>query len=156
VVRVPYGSARYEAKVEPDDATTTRVTWTVTEPDGSPTQKAEIDADGVLTVNHREGAVVVTATATDGSGVSGTRTVVLDLDPSLYRDNAARWPGVTATASSQYNDDHGPAKVHDGFGAGSGEWASRGEQNPWIQLTWDRPIQADRIVLYDRPGIDDV
>ncbi|WP_157181345.1 glycoside hydrolase domain-containing protein [Actinopolymorpha alba] len=152
----PYGSARFEATFTPEDTTLKKAEWSVTEPDGSPTDKASITKDGVLTVNHRDGDVLVKATALDAGKVSATTTVTIDLDPALLRANAARWPGVTATASSRYNDDYRPAKVHDGFGSSSGEWASAGEQNPWVQLTWDRPIQADTVVVYDRPGIDDV
>jgi hypothetical protein len=62
---------------------------------------------------------------------------------------------VSATASSQFDDDFRPAKAHDGFGAAAGEWASAGEQNPWIRLEWTTPVQADTITLYDRPGVDD-
>ena len=151
----PYGSACFEAAFTPDDTTLKKALWSVTEPDGSPTDKATIDDTGVLRANHRDGNVVVTATAADAGGVSASVTVTIALDPSLYRSNASRWPGVSATASSQFNDDFRPAKVHDGFGAAAGEWTSAGEQNPWIRLEWTTPVQADTITLYDRPGVDD-
>ena len=104
----------------------------MTGPDGSPTDRAAIDADGVLTVNHRAGEVLVTATAADGGGATATRQVAIALDPSLLRSNAARWPGVEATASSQYNADYAPARVTDGFGSFAGEWASAGQQEPSV------------------------
>ncbi|MEQ7128487.1 glycoside hydrolase domain-containing protein [Actinopolymorpha sp. B11F2] len=151
----PYGSVRFDAEFTPADTTLKKATWSVTEPDGEPTDKARINDDGVLTVNHRDGPVLVTATAADAGKVSASTTVTLALDPSLFRSNASRWPGVSATASSQFNDDYRPAKVHDGFGASSGEWASAGEQNPWVRLEWNEPIRADKIMLYDRPGVDD-
>nr|WP_238362267.1 fibronectin type III domain-containing protein [Actinopolymorpha pittospori] len=154
VVR-PYGSARFEVAFTPDDTTLKKARWSVTESDGSPTDKATIDDAGVLRVNHRDGNVVVTATAADAGGVSTNATVTIALDPSLYRSNASRWPGASATASSQFNNDFRAAKVHDGFGAAAGEWASGGEQNPWIRLEWTTPVQADTITLYDRPGVDD-
>ncbi|MGW0229847.1 glycoside hydrolase domain-containing protein [Actinopolymorpha singaporensis] len=154
-VAQPYGSVRFTAEFTPADTTRKEATWAVTEPDGSPTDKAEIDQDGLLTVNHRDGDVLVRATAADEGHVSATAAVTIALDPELARANAARWPGVTATASSRYDANYGPARVHDGFGAGSGEWASAGEQNPWVQLAWAQPVLADRITLYDRPGVDD-
>jgi hypothetical protein len=86
--------------------------------------------------------------------VSASKLVSLDLDVSLLRSNAARWPGVTATASSEFPG-FGVARVHDGLGRDAADWASRGEQNPWVELAWQTPITADRIVLYDRTSHDD-
>jgi hypothetical protein len=150
------GSARYTASFTPEDTTYKDVTWTVTEPDGAPTEKAVIDADGVLTVNHRSGQVLVTATNADGGPeVSGSRLVTIDIDPDAVREDLALWPGVVATASSAFSSGYGADRVRDGFGAGSGDWASAGEQNPWVQLTWPDPIRSDRIVLYDRTSYDD-
>ncbi|MET9018552.1 glycoside hydrolase domain-containing protein [Actinopolymorpha sp. NPDC004070] len=154
-VAQPYGSVRFAATFTPADTTRKEATWTVTEPDGSATDKATITDAGVLTVNHRDGDVLVRATAVDAGHVSDTATVTIALDPDLARSNAARWPGVTATASSRYDANYGPGRVHDGFGAGAGEWASAGEQNPWVQLQWAQPVLADRITVYDRPGVDD-
>jgi hypothetical protein len=154
-IREPYGSTRFEAVFTPAETTLKEARWSVAEPDGSPTDKATITADGVLTSNHRRGDVRVTATAADGGGASASTTVALAPDPALLRDNASRWPGVVATASSQFDTGYGPAKVHDGLGAAAGEWASAGEPDPWIQLTWEQPVRADRVVIYDRPGVDD-
>ena len=37
-----------------------------------------------------------------------------------------------------------------------GDWASRGEREPWVQLDFAKPVRTDRIVIYDRPGtLDD-
>ncbi|HEX5996792.1 MAG TPA: glycoside hydrolase domain-containing protein [Jiangellales bacterium] len=159
VIREPFSSVRLDAVFTPADTTLRRAYWSVTEPDGSPTDKATITQDGVLTVNRRNGEVVVTAVNADsGPRVTARKTITLDLDVNLLRGNASRWPGVRATASSEYSDGYGAAKVHDGVvgSKDSGDWASRGERNPWIQLAWDRPIRADRIVLYDRASDDDV
>ena len=156
-VEEPYGSVRYTAELTPADTSYRKVRWSVTGPDGSPTGKATIDDNGVLTVNRRDGDVVVTAVAADGQGARDSRTVTIALDPALLRGNAARWPGVTATASSEYNDFYSAGKALDGVigQQDGGDWASAGEQDPWIELRWDEPVRADRIVLYDRPGIDD-
>nr|WP_205740898.1 glycoside hydrolase domain-containing protein [Haloactinopolyspora alba] len=154
----PYGSVDYDAEIVPVDTTLKEVFWSVTDPDGSPTDTATIDNEGVLTVNHRDGEVLVTATAADSGRAVGSQVVTIALDPDLLRVNGSRWPGVTATASSEYSDGYVAEKVFDGVigEPDAGDWASAGEQNPWIQLDWDQPIRTDRIVLYDRSGIDDV
>ena len=101
--------------------------------------------------------MLVTATAADAGAVKGTRLVTLDLDPALLRGNAARWPGVKATASSEFDAGYAAAKVHDGVigQKDSGDWASRGEREPWVQLDFAEPVRTDRIVIYDRPGTQD-
>jgi predicted alpha-1,2-mannosidase len=154
-VEVPYQSVDFDAEFTPEDASLKEAFWSVTEPDGSPTDKAEITNAGVLTVNHRSGPVLVTATAADSGRVIASKAVRLDLDTSLLRGNAARWPGVDATASSEFSVDYPVSRVHDGFDRLAGDWASRGQQNPWVELSWPEPIRADRIVLYDRTSLDD-
>lgn len=154
----PYSSTAYEAVVRPDDTALPEVVWSVTEPDGSETQKATIDPfSGVLSVNHRDGQVRVTATAADSGQVTSTKHVDIALDPDQLRGNAARWPGVTVTASSEYSSDYPAGKAVDGVigDSNGGDWASAGEKNPWIRLDWEEPVQADSIVLYDRAGEDD-
>ena len=49
-IEVPYGTAQFSASFTPEDTTLKHVYWTVTEPDGSPTDKAEIDGEGLLKV----------------------------------------------------------------------------------------------------------
>ena len=63
-------------------------------------------------------------------------------------------PKAKITASSLFNDDNHPNNVADGKKQehGVGEWASLGEQTPWIKLEWDQPVTIDRIVIYDRPN----
>jgi predicted alpha-1,2-mannosidase len=152
----PDAEVAYRAELTPADTTYEDVAWSVTEPDGSPTSKAVIGADGVLTVNRESGDILVTATNADGGPeVHGTKRVTIDIDPATIRENAARWPGVTAAASSEFGLAFGAARVHDGLAAGSADWASAGEQDPWVELRWPEPVEADRIVLYDRTSRDD-
>jgi predicted alpha-1,2-mannosidase len=154
----PYGTTRYSAELAPADTSYRKVRWSVTDPDGSPTDKATIDDQGVMTVDDRDGQVVITAVAADDHAARAQRTVTIALDPALLRGNAARWPGVTVRASSEYNGGYAATKAIDGVIGlqDSGDWASAGEQNPWIELHFKQPIRADRIVLYDRSGTDDV
>lgn len=157
-IATPYGSTTYTAEVHPDDTLLNEVFWSVTEPDGSETAKATIDPfSGVLTVNHREGEVLVTATAADSGKATSTKRVDIALDLDLLRGNAARWPGVTATASSEFSSGYPAENAVDGVigDPDGGDWASAGEKNPWIRLDWGEPVQADSIVLYDRAGEDD-
>ncbi|UVI29373.1 DUF7402 domain-containing protein [Paenibacillus spongiae] len=63
---------------------------------------------------------------------------------------------ATVTASSYYNASFTPNKVFDGIGqAVNGEWASKGEQNPWIQVNWTANQTFNKIVFYDRPNSAD-
>ncbi|MFE0417933.1 glycoside hydrolase domain-containing protein [Streptomyces tendae] len=156
----PYGDSHFEAAVAPGDATLKEVFWSVTEPDGSPTAKAEIDDDGTLTVNHRDGRVRVTAVSADSGDATASKLVDIRLDKAKLRGNAACWPGAAATASSVYSADYPAENVLDGCApggaAGGADWASRGELDPWVQLNWPQEIRADRIVLSDRTTKDDV
>ena len=142
-------NTRYSAAFTPADTTYQDVTWTVTEPAGrADLQVADIDA-GLLKVNTRSGQVLVTAV--DENGVRGSKLVTVE--GSTRRENAARWPGVTVTASSIFGPAFAADRVRDGLGGG--DWASAGEQDPWVELTWPEPISADRVVLYDRTSGDD-
>jgi predicted alpha-1,2-mannosidase len=158
-IEEPYGTARYTASFTPENTSLKYAYWSVTEADGSPTDKATIDQEGVLKVSHLDGTVKVTARAADAHGATQSVLVTLDLDPAKLRGNAARWPGVKATASSEFDSNYTAAKVADGIigDKDGGDWASRGEREPWVQLDFPKPVKTDRIVIYDRPGtLDDV
>lgn len=125
--------------------------------DGAKLDEKTVDEDSIRTTvsGLEEGhayEVRVAARNLIGQGAESAPAV----DKSLLRENAARWPGVTATASSEYSADYVAAKVSDGVTtAVSGDWASRGELNPWVQLNWEEPLTADEIVLYDRANLVD-
>ena len=36
-----------------------------------------------------------------------------------------------------------------------GEWASDGELDPWIQLSWPTNMSVDEVILMDRPNLTD-
>ncbi|HCC07213.1 MAG TPA: hypothetical protein DEP72_03475 [Clostridiales bacterium] len=72
---------------------------------------------------------------------------------------------ATVTASSQNNDTQqycnnvinglivGFPYRNDLFNFYSNEWATLGEiAGAWVQLSWQTPIEANRIILYDRPN----
>lgn len=63
---------QYSAVVTPDNATNKSVTWSVDNGTGA----ATIDTNGVLTPTSL-GTVTVKATAVDGSGVVGSKTVTI-------------------------------------------------------------------------------
>lgn len=71
-ITTPGGTLQMEANVLPANATITAVTWSVADQTGS----ATIDANGMLTAVGN-GTVLVTATATDGSGVSGSTVITI-------------------------------------------------------------------------------
>ena len=64
------GTLQMSAAVLPDDANNKSVTWSVTNADGTETDKATINEIGLLTAL-KDGEVKVVATAKDGSGVQG-------------------------------------------------------------------------------------
>jgi len=68
------------ANVLPENADVKTVTWSVT-----PADRASVNAAGILTPLNN-GTVTVTATATDGSGVSGSVELTIDI-PSAINDN---------------------------------------------------------------------
>lgn len=78
------GTLQMEATATPTNANTKDVTWSVVENDdkGTATDKATISKSGLLTAV-KDGEVLVQATATDGSGVVGTK--VIDIDNQLIK-----------------------------------------------------------------------
>lgn len=64
------------AKLHPSDVTNAEIEWTVTNVDGSETEKATINEDGLLTANSR-GSVIVRAKNGD---VEGTKEIILRKD----------------------------------------------------------------------------
>lgn len=70
------GSLQLTAKLLPENTDIQFVVWTVSESDGSETEKAVISEDGLLTAK-RNGLVKVTATATDSSGATGSLFVTV-------------------------------------------------------------------------------
>ena len=94
-----------------------------------------------------------TVKAWDVSGnLSAASNPVAITTPRGVVKNGNIAPDATASVSSQFDDNYVPENaVYDGFG----DWASRGEMNPWIQLTWDSPKTIHKIVLRDRPNLTD-
>jgi len=61
-------------------------------------------------------------------------------------------PNTTVTVSTRFSSAYAGTKAVDGIiGLNDvGEWASKGETNPWIQLDWTSPVTINFIRLYDR------
>jgi hypothetical protein len=85
-------------------------------------------------------------------GLSELRVYSSGDTPAYALGNVAL--NAAATASSQYNVNYTPAKAVDGI-TDSTEWASAGEQNPWIQVTLDGAKTVNQVVLHDRPNAVD-
>lgn len=75
-------------------------------------------------------------------------------------ENLAPLATVTASSVDEVEMSFAEAAV-DGSTLGypvdaSKEWSSDYElEGSWIELTWDTPVLLDRVVLYDRPNLDD-
>lgn len=77
-------------------------------------------------------------------------------------DNIA--PLAQVTSSTDLDALHSKTHINDGLISirDKGEWACQGEtvfwgyiRYPWIQLTWDANQDIDRIILYDRPTMEE-
>jgi pectin methylesterase-like acyl-CoA thioesterase len=80
------GSRSLQALVLPGNATNPSVAWEVFESDGiTPSSRAMIDADGLLTAKNN-GVVMVVATAKDGSGVHGSMYIFISGQTSIPAD----------------------------------------------------------------------
>lgn len=87
-----------------------------------------------------------------GNGTSPIDLLEVKVDAVLGTPRVNTASDATATASSQFSANYAPAKATDDIiGENAvGEWASSGEVNPWIQLTWPSARSIDEIVLFDR------
>ncbi|MEP7251485.1 MAG: discoidin domain-containing protein [Ginsengibacter sp.] len=73
-------------------------------------------------------------------------------------------PLAKVTASTMLNEKFNPSNVTDGIigVSGKGEWACEGVSTdwgyvrfPWIQLTWQQPEVVNKILLFDRPDLNE-
>src|SRR5438552_16936679 len=73
-------------------------------------------------------------------------------------------PQATITASTILNNQYAAANIADGLIGvdGKGEWACEGVTTdwgyirfPWIQLEWETEQAINRIVLFDRPSLQE-
>lgn len=135
---------------------------TLTFSDGSTVAITGIPKDGsALTVNFS--ARLTTWVKFQASGGSGVNAGLAEIE--AYGANATTLPlpernvapSATVTASSQYNASYSPDLALDGVvqQGDVGEWASNGEANPWIQLSWNSSKTINKVVLYDRPNATD-
>ena len=100
-------------------------------------------------------------TVSDGQLTAVDTVTVTVTDPGTSV-NVARAAGVAVTASSQNTSSGQTAvKAVDGVPSGypgdsSKEWATvGGKAGSWIRLAWTSPVTLDRVVLYDRPNLED-
>jgi len=90
----PLGTLKMDAAVSPNTADFEQVAYTVSEIGGGATDKAIIGKDGVLKA-FKNGQVLVTATALDGSGVSASAVVNISGQAAFTAVS-----GITVTGSS--------------------------------------------------------
>lgn len=132
-------STSYSAIIAPSDVEDSRVRWSVVGIDGSETEKAEIGSNGTLKAK-KNGQVVVMATAMDGSGVVGKKTVTIS--------------GQTLPSLS-FNKNTATSTAQDGFGgnlAVDGDLKTRwiadsNENNPWISVDLEAKANISSVIL---------
>ena len=116
VIGVANGTLQMTAAVEPAEALQD-VDWSVNN-----ASMASIDANGVLTAKQQGGEVTVTATAKDGSGVVGTKTITIAIQGStetIIEDSvnkvnpnpAITWNGSWSTWAGEPTRHHGGTKT---------------------------------------------
>lgn len=81
------GTLQMIASVEPDNASSKTVLWAVYDENGDATDKAIIDAAGLVTA-YKDGVVTIVATAKDGSEVKGESKVMIDTKAPVTTDDA--------------------------------------------------------------------
>ncbi|NOU88378.1 carbohydrate-binding protein, partial [Paenibacillus sp. LMG 31460] len=116
------------------------VTWSVDASNYDPTVKTI----QTFTVN---------GTVTLPPGVLNPNNVPLTTSIRVTVNKIPAW-NATVTASTYYSADFTPNKAFDGITVSS-EWASKGEQNPWIQVNWTTNQTFNKIIFYDRPNTGD-
>ena len=66
-------------------------------------------------------------------------------------------PEATVTASSEFDSRYAANRAVDGVIGqhATGEWASRGESNPWLQLDWTAARTITKVTFHDRANTTD-
>jgi len=105
------------ARIVPANVQNQRVLWTVTELDGTPTTKAIIGDTGVLGAME-SGDVLVTATTTDGSGISAQLVYSIRFDDQIT--NPLLQGAIASASSTDYSNDYRPQKA---LTSTHGDWA---------------------------------
>lgn len=130
----------YQAVLSPrDELMDARVIWSITDKDGSPTDKATITQDGVVTVK-KNGSVIVKASSIDGSGVIGEKRV------EITGQTLASLSQGKSTQTSSVNDKHDGSLAVDGDI--TTRWiANSGEEHPWIYVDLETQANINLIIL---------
>lgn len=133
------------ATVKPSNAEQPAITWSVTGTDGQPTALAAITAAGLLTAA-APGTVRVTASATDGSGVTGEFAITITAP--LQKTNIAPQAALTASSSHETGSFPPELAVNGVKHTGSDRWVT-GPQGPhWLELAWSTPQLIDQVRLW--------
>ncbi|MFC5404107.1 DUF7402 domain-containing protein [Cohnella soli] len=126
--------------IAPSNATNQKATWSSNKP------SVATVVNGVVRT-FAAGSALITVTTADGSyTATSSITVIHNLVGT-----------ATATASSVFNSNYAASKAIDGVTGvhGSGEWASLGQLNPWLQLDWSSSQTMNKITFFDRPNTTD-
>ncbi|RTE08360.1 S-layer homology domain-containing protein [Paenibacillus whitsoniae] len=144
-IQTKSGTLQMVADVAPSDAAIRTVTWSVYNPDGTETDRASIDVNGVLTAL-KNGQVKVVATADDGSGVKGEAVIAISGQELVSPPDpiTPSSPADTSPVGSVPSVTSSPMEMHDGKAVvtltnGSKEAILTA---PSLQLAGDRPVEV--------------
>lgn len=129
---------------------------------GSAPDRSDIHSSGVV----RSTSYTFTDLPTDSSTVYVRLSTVVNggWHTNLYTFTAAdgdgignRAPRAMVTASSERSKRFAMENVADSVlgEINQGEWASAGEETPWIQLDWEETVFIDDLVLFDRANVNE-
>jgi len=144
------------ASSDPDPSDSLTYTWTQTQ--GPLVSLASASTAKPTFTPSAAGTYVFGLSVSDGKA-SATDSVSVVV-AATAATNVARQSGVTVTQSSQLSTSQG-TKAIDGVISGyptdeTKEWSTNaGKAGSWIKLTWSSPVTVSRIVLYDRPNLED-
>jgi len=118
---------------------------------GSPHYSTSADLmSKVRSVTELQRTIALNITTSADGSLDSTQYAQLQALNAFTASNIAST--ATVTASSALNSSNAATNIADGIigNTGTGEWASNGETNPWITLTWPTAQAVNKITLYDR------
>lgn len=141
-ITVSDGTLQMQAAVQPTGANS-NIIWRVFEANGvTPTDKAVIDANGLLTAK-KNGTVKVVATTTDGTGIQGSSNIIISFTPPPI--NVAL--GKTPTFSGPFSQS--AAYATDGLSNNSNNWVGTNAAGlGWMQIDFGQNYDVDKIKLW--------
>ena len=135
------GTLQMTASVVPEDAADKSIVWGVIDADGDGKVLATISQEGLLTAGAESETVKVIAAAQDGSGVTGEKTIVIDLPAPPPAPDKTKLRELIASAEQYDPADYlepGRQNLIDALAAARSELANTQSTEEDVQAAYDR------------------